>query len=169
MAFLRLLFPKLWPHKCKLIRDFPTNPIQNSLKICFFCHNFGTKNARKLIKGSKASYYSLVPNKTEPRNWLIGSAEDIIEKNIQPTQITTSATENPKPKNLSLWELVYEYIVCGFRPKTSNYRLPYQHHSSFANCAGELFKGSNRSASLLVCTRKKFFWLGVAHFLWVTS
>ena len=33
----------------------------------------------------------------------------------------------------------------------------------------DLVKASNDVASLVVCTRKKNFWLGVAGFLWVTS
>jgi len=70
---------------------------------------------------------------------------------------------------LTLWQPVYEYIVPGFRPKTSSFWLPYQRHSTSADCAIELLKGSNRSASLLVYTRKKIFWLAVADFLWVTS
>jgi len=35
--------------------------------------------------------------------------------------------------------------------------LPHQHPSSSADCARELFKSSNGSASLVDCTRKKFF------------
>ena len=58
---------------------------------------------------------------------------------------------------LTLWELAYNIFVPRFRPKTSSFRLPYQHHSSSAICARELFKGSNRLASLLVCTWKTFF------------
>ena len=64
-----------------------------------------------------------------------------------------------KEKNiyfLTPWEPIYEYIIPGFRPKTSSFRLPYQHHSSSADCARELFKPSKDSASLLVCTRKNF-------------
>jgi len=53
----------------------------------------------------------------------------------------------------------------GFQPKISSFQLPYQRHSSSANCARELFEGSNRLASLLVCTQTKSFWLGVANFL----
>ena len=48
-----------------------------------------------------------------------------------------------------------EYIVPGFQPKTSSFWLPYKRHSSFADCAKDLFMGSKGSASLLVCTRKK--------------
>jgi len=66
--------------------------------------------------------------------------------------------------HLTLWRPVYEYIVPGFQPKTSSFPLPYQCHSSSAECAKELFKGSNRSASLLVCTRKKCFGCGLRIF-----
>jgi len=41
--------------------------------------------------------------------------------------------------------------------------LPYQRPTSSADCARELFKGSNRSASLVDCTRKKCFGWG----LWI--
>jgi len=57
---------------------------------------------------------------------------------------------------------VYDIFVPRFQPKNSTFRLPYQRHKSSVDCARELFNGSNRSASLLDCTRKKFFWLGVA-------
>jgi len=70
---------------------------------------------------------------------------------------------------LTLWEPVYEYIIPRSQPETSSFRLPNQRHSSSADWARELFKRSNGSVSLLVCTQKKFFWLGVADFLWVTS
>jgi len=53
------------------------------------------------------------------------------------------------PKSVTLREPVYEYIVPSFRPKISSFRLPYQHHSSSADCATEL-KPSKDSASLLV-------------------
>ena len=53
--------------------------------------------------------------------------------------------------------------------KNSSFRLPYQRPSSSADCARELFKGSNGSASLVDSTRKKIFWLGDADFLWLTS
>jgi len=43
--------------------------------------------------------------------------------------------------------------------------LPYQHPSSSANCARELFKGSNGSASLVDCTQKKFFGWGCGFFV----
>jgi len=55
--------------------------------------------------------------------------------------------------------------------KNSSFRLPFhfQWLSSCADCARELFKGSNRSASLVDWIRKKIFWLGSADFLWLTS
>ena len=59
--------------------------------------------------------------------------------------------------HLTLWELRYDISVLWNRPKTSSCQLPYQHPSSSVDCARELFRGSNESASLLVCTRKKFF------------
>jgi len=58
---------------------------------------------------------------------------------------------------LTLWELGYDIFVLWNRLKTSSCRLPHQRHSSSADCARELFKGSNGSASLLVCTRSVFF------------
>jgi len=57
---------------------------------------------------------------------------------------------------------VYSYLVFGL--KISSFRLSYQRPSSSADCARELFQGSNGSASLVDCTRKKFFWLGCADF-----
>jgi len=51
-----------------------------------------------------------------------------------------------------------------FCKKNSSFRLPYQRPSSFAHCTRELFSGSNGSASLIDCTRKKFFCLGGAVF-----
>jgi len=52
------------------------------------------------------------------------------------------------------------YIVPRFQPKTSRFRLLYQHHSSSADCTRELFKSWNRSASLLLCTWKNIFGWG---------
>ena len=83
------------------------------------------------------------------------------------------ATAKFKPKCinfyfLTLWEPAYNIFVPRFWPKNSSFRLPHQRHSSSADCARELFKGSNGSASLLVCTWKKIFWSGVADFMWVT-
>ena len=43
-----------------------------------------------------------------------------------------------------------------FRKKNSSFRLPYQRPSSSADCARELFNGSNGSASLVDCTQKIF-------------
>jgi len=51
-----------------------------------------------------------------------------------------------------------------FRKKNSSFRLPYQRLSSSADCARELFNGSNGSVSLVDCTRKKFFAWGVRVF-----
>ena len=45
-----------------------------------------------------------------------------------------------------------------------SFRLPYQCPSSSADCARELFKGSNGSASLVDCTPKKFWGWGMQIF-----
>jgi len=52
-----------------------------------------------------------------------------------------------------------------FRKKNRSFRLPYQRPSASADCARELFNGSNGSASLVDCTRKKIFCLGGVVFL----
>jgi len=52
-----------------------------------------------------------------------------------------------------------------FRKKNSSFQLPYQRPSSSAHCARELFSGSNGSASLVVCNRKKFFAWGCGFFV----
>jgi len=57
------------------------------------------------------------------------------------------------------WPAIYSYFDFGL--KNSSFRLPYQHPSSSADCARELFNGSNGLASLVDCTRKKFFGCGV--------
>jgi len=69
---------------------------------------------------------------------------------------------------ITLWEPVYKYIVPGFWPKLSSFRLPYQRHSS-SDCTLELFKPSKDSASLLVCTQKNVLVGGCGYFVWVTS
>jgi len=65
---------------------------------------------------------------------------------------------------LTLWEMGYNIFILGNRPKTSSCWLPYQRHSSSADCARELFKGLNESASLVVCTRRRFFGWGLRIF-----
>jgi len=68
---------------------------------------------------------------------------------------------------LTLWKPGYDIFVLWNQAKTSSCRLPYQRHSSSADCSTELLKGSNRSTSHLACTGKKFFLTG--NFFWVTS
>jgi len=51
-----------------------------------------------------------------------------------------------------------------FRKKNSSFWLPYQRPSSSADCARELFNGSNGSASPVDCTRRKFFLPGGSGF-----
>jgi len=59
--------------------------------------------------------------------------------------------------------MIYSYFNFGL--KNSSFRLPYQRPSSSADCASELFKGSNGSASLVGCTQKKFFGWGCRLFV----
>jgi len=71
---------------------------------------------------------------------------------------------------LTLWEPGYDIFILWNQPKTSSCQLPYQHHRSYADCTREMFKSSNRSASLDSRAHStKYFWLGVVDFLWVTS
>jgi len=64
----------------------------------FFGHNFRTRNARKSIKGSKDSYYSLESNKTLSYN--SGSLDRPMTSSdtAKHTPPMTSSTKNPKPK-----------------------------------------------------------------------
>jgi len=54
---------------------------------------------------------------------------------------------------LTLWRLGGFVDFC---KKNSSFQLPCQRPSSSADCAKELFNGSNGSASRVDCTRKKF-------------
>jgi len=58
--------------------------------------------------------------------------------------------------------MIYSYFDFGL--KNSSFRLPYQCPSSSGDCASELFKSSNRLASLVDCTQKKLFLVGVCGF-----
>ena len=73
----------------------------------------------------------------------------------------------PKRTSFESRRTICAYFNFGL--KNSSFRLPYQRPSSSADCARELFKGSNGSASLVDCIRKKIFWLRGADVLWVTS
>jgi len=60
------------------------------------------------------------------------------------------------------WSMIYSYFNFGL--KNSSFRLPYQRPSYSADCVRELFNGSNGSASLADCTRKKIFGWGLRIF-----
>jgi len=66
--------------------------------------------------------------------------------------------------SLTPWEPWYDIFILWNWPKTSSCWLPHQRHSSFADCARELFKPSKDSSSLLVCTQRKFFGWGLQIF-----
>jgi len=53
---------------------------------------------------------------------------------------------------------VCDVFVPENQPKTRSFRLPYQRHSSSADCARELFKPSKDLASLLGYNKKNFGW-----------
>jgi len=57
--------------------------------------------------------------------------------------------KEPELTTLTLWQPGYDIFVLWFQPKTSSCQLPYQRPSSSADCARELFNGSNGSASLV--------------------
>ena len=70
--FLVCLVKKLWQNKRTLIREIPTNTLGKScINWGLFDLNFATRNARKSIKASKNSYYSLKSHQTLSHN--IGS------------------------------------------------------------------------------------------------
>jgi len=66
-----------------------------------------------------------------------------------------------RDKQLTPWRLGGFGDFC---KKNSSFWLPYQRPSTSTDCARELFNGSNGSASLVDCTRKKKFCLGDAFF-----
>jgi len=66
------------------------------------------------------------------------------------------------PAFLTLWRLA---AFEDSRAKTTGSHVALCTHNSGAESSGELFKGSNDVASLLVCTLKNFFWFGGVDFL----
>jgi len=62
--FVAFLVQKLWQNNQILIRKIPGNPPGVCKHFRVFGPNFGTRNARESITGSKDSYYSLESNKT---------------------------------------------------------------------------------------------------------
>ena len=79
-------------------------------------------------------------------------------------QLSNSCVASLYSHLLTLWEPGYDIFVLWNQPKTSSCQFPYQCPSSTADCARELFDGSNELASLLVCTRKKIFCWGLLIF-----
>jgi len=71
---------------------------------------------------------------------------------LEGTDNGNSSENNLQTLLLTPWWPVCEYIVPENQPKASSFRLPYQHPSSSADCIRELFKPSEDSASVLVCT-----------------
>jgi len=60
MDLVAFLVPKLWPNVRKKNWEIPETSCGTPLLYLEILHNFGTRNARKSVKGSKDSYYSLI-------------------------------------------------------------------------------------------------------------
>jgi len=75
-------------------------------KFWLFCHNFRTRNVRKLIKGSKDSGFSQVSNTILSQ--MIPSSDwhpapgNLGQNGLKPTPLMTSPTKNPKSKTFKL-------------------------------------------------------------------
>jgi len=67
---------------------------------------------------------------------------------------------------LTVWHLT---DFGNFYARTTRLHLALHTRNSVSESSRELFKRSEDAASLQDCTWKKFFWLGGADFLWVTS
>ena len=76
---------------------------------------------------------------------------------IERCNITNASYSCELWKNLTPWLPGYDTFVLWNQSKTSSFRLPYQQHSSSANCTRELFKPSKDLASLIDCNEKKSF------------
>jgi len=71
-----------------------------SSKFRFLNHNFRSRNAKKLIKGSNDLNYSLVSNKTLSRkigSWFNAQGQVTSAKMREPTHIMTSPKKISKP------------------------------------------------------------------------
>jgi len=77
------------------------------------------------------------------------------------TQYNTIQSKSFNCLQFESWSTIYSYFDFGL--KNSSFRLPYQRSS--ADCAKELFKGSNGSANLVDCTRKNFLVGGCRFFV----
>jgi len=87
-------------------------------KFKFFCHNFWTRNARWLIKGSKYLYYSVVSNKNvESKNWflaLVPRAQWPQLKRPNPTLLVMSPTKSQKSKIFLCFKYPNQKTCCIF-------------------------------------------------------
>ena len=77
-------------------------------------------------------------------NWAI---EEVIKTPRQTIRPKTYPLSHIAARHLGVW-----VVLAIFAKKTSSFRLPYQRPSSSADCARELFNGSNGSTSLVDCT-----------------
>jgi len=88
-----------------------------------------------------------------------------LSDNIEQSAMAKLVSSLYKSMNLTSATLWHLAGFGDFRKKNSSFWLPYQRPSSADNCTRELFNGSNGSASLVDCTRKKFFAWGWGFFV----
>jgi len=102
-------------------------------------------------------------------------SKEIAEESLKPNKLLRHMNTHKDVSSLTDEgrKCVFNTLASGWlwrsSQKNSSFWFSYQHPSSSADCARELFNGSNGSGSLVDCTRKKFFCLGGAGCLWVTS
>ena len=110
-----------------------------------------------------------------PQNAVLSSASkdvftDSLTQSVHwlwPIIILKATTESWLREDLKDYHILTPWRLGGFgdfHKKNSSFQLPYQRLSSSADCARELFNGSNRSPSLVDCTRKKIFAWGCGIF-----
>ena len=91
--------------------------------------------------------------------WAMCEFQDSLLSNTPPKYLTLSTLDI-----IWLLTLLEPPSFGNFRKKNQQFSLPYQRPSSSAHCARELFSDSNGSTSVVDCTRKKIFCLGVRVF-----
>jgi len=87
-----------------------------------------------------------------------------LSQGLQNVVIGILPPKNPNLKVPNCFNTLASGWFWRFSQKNSSFRLSYQCPSSSADCARELFNGSNELASLVDWTRKKFFAWGVRFF-----
>jgi len=100
-------------------------------KFCVLADNFGSRNARKSIKGSKDADHSLVSKKCS-LDWRLGPGKDG-QKNANPPPLVASPQRTPNPKR--------KYFSISTRRLAESVE---GYNSSLAQSAGELWPEMSR-------------------------